>query len=107
VKIEDHTNVKASKNKDDHLKFKEVQEAMTNTLEKNKDEWANAAFFEKLAKSPRLMQAFTNPEYSQVMKEVGENPQQAMQKYGHNPAFKELMMEFSAFMGNHFTDVAD
>ena len=55
MKIEDHTDVKASKNKDDHLKFKEVQEAMTNTLEKNKDEWANAAFFEKLAKSPRLM----------------------------------------------------
>ena len=55
VKIEDHTNVKASKDKNDHLKFKEVQEAMTNTLEQNKDEWANAAFFEKLAKSPRLM----------------------------------------------------
>jgi len=33
VKIEDHTNVKASKDKNDHLKFKEVQEAMTNTLE--------------------------------------------------------------------------
>jgi DNA-nicking Smr family endonuclease len=30
-----------------------------------------------------------------------------MQKYGHNPAFKELMMEFSSFMGDHFNDVAD
>lgn len=55
IKIEDHTNIKASKDKNDHLKFKEVQEAMTNTLEKNKDEWANAEFFEKLAKNPRLL----------------------------------------------------
>jgi hypothetical protein len=30
--VEDHTNIKASKDKTDNLKFKEVQEAMTNTL---------------------------------------------------------------------------
>ena len=30
-----------------------------------------------------------------------------MQKYGNDPMFKELLMEFSALMGNHFTDVAD
>jgi hypothetical protein len=30
-----------------------------------------------------------------------------MQKYGGNPKFRELMMEFSAFMGDHFENVAD
>ena len=80
---------------------------MTNNLEKNKDEWANAELFEKLAKNPRLLQAFTDPKYSHVMKEVGENPQQAMAKYGSNPQFRELMMEFSSFMGDHFNNVAD
>ena len=30
-----------------------------------------------------------------------------MQKYGNDPLFKELLMEFSGLMGNHFTDVAD
>ena len=58
---------------------------LTNNLEKNKDEWANAELLEKLAKNPRLLAAFTDPQYSQVMKELGENPQQAMQKYGNNP----------------------
>ena len=30
-----------------------------------------------------------------------------MQKYGNDPKFKELLMEFSALMGNHFTDTAE
>ena len=38
---------------------------------------------------------------------MGKNPQEAMQKYGGNPEFRELMMEFSAFMGEHFESVAD
>ena len=38
---------------------------------------------------------------------MGKNPQEAMQKYGHNAQFKEIMMEFSAFMGDHFEGVAD
>lgn len=46
--VEDHTNVKASKDKNDHLKFKEVQEAMTNTLEKNKNDWLTPDFLLKL-----------------------------------------------------------
>jgi hypothetical protein len=61
--IEDHTDIKASKDKNDNLKFKEVQEAMTNTLEKNKDEWCNPDFLMKLQKNPKLLKAFTNPTY--------------------------------------------
>ena len=30
-----------------------------------------------------------------------------MQKYGNNAQFKEIMMEFSAFMGDHFEGVAE
>ena len=30
-----------------------------------------------------------------------------MTKYGNNPEFRELMMEFSGFMGDHFGNVAD
>ena len=30
-----------------------------------------------------------------------------MQKYGNNPQFRELLMEFSALTGNHFEDLAD
>ena len=41
------------------------------------------------------------------MKHVGENPKEAMEKYGNNPEFREIMMEFSTFMGSHFEGVAD
>lgn len=30
-----------------------------------------------------------------------------MQKYGNNPQFKEMLMEFSKFMGDHFEGVAE
>ena len=30
-----------------------------------------------------------------------------MKKYGQNPEFRELMMEFSKMMGSHFENLAD
>ena len=30
-----------------------------------------------------------------------------MQKYGNNPEFRELMIEFSKLMGGHFEELAD
>ena len=30
------------------------------------------------------------------------NPKEAMQRYGNNPEFKELLLEFSQIMGGHF-----
>ena len=59
--VEDHTNIKASKEKNDNLKLKEVQEAMTNTLQKNKNDWLTPEFMAKLQKNPRLLAAFTDP----------------------------------------------
>ena len=38
---------------------------------------------------------------------MGENPKEAMQKYGQDPQFRELMQEFSLLMGSHFEEVAD
>ena len=29
-----------------------------------------------------------------------------MQKYGHNPEFKELLLEFSSLCGKHFNKIA-
>lgn len=36
-----------------------------------------------------------------------KDPKAAAQKYGQNPKFRDLMMEFSQLMGTHFSDVAD
>lgn len=57
--------------------------------------------------SPRLMAAFQDPETMKVLTEMGSKPQETMQKYGNNPQFKEILVEFSALCGNHFTNLAD
>ena len=54
---EDLTHIKA-KDKSENLKFQEVQEAMSNTLEKNKDDWMTPEFFSKLAQNPKMLKAF-------------------------------------------------
>ena len=43
----------------------------------------------------------------QAMQEFGTNPKEAMAKYGADPQFRELMMEFSALMGAHFEQTAE
>ena len=40
------------------------------------------------------------------MKEMGQNPKEAMAKYGNNAEFREIMMEFSKLMGGHFDEVS-
>lgn len=43
----------------------------------------------------------------QAMAEMGQDPKAAMEKYGSSPEFRDLMEEFSKFMGSHFESVAD
>jgi hypothetical protein len=38
---------------------------------------------------------------------MGSKPEETMQKYGNNPEFKELLLEFSALCGNHFNKIAE
>ena len=64
--MEDVTHVKA-KSKDEQLKLDEVQDAMKPFLEKTKDQWMGADFFEKLAKNPKLFKAFQDPKYMQAL----------------------------------------
>ena len=83
-----------AKAKDDRLKLDEVQDAMSqskNFLETSKDKWLTPEFLEKLAKNPKLLKAFQDPEYMQVMSEMGKDPKACMQKYGHSPEFREIM----------------
>ena len=80
---------------------------MASHLEKNKDQWMTPEFFQKLAANPRLLAAFQDPQKMAAMQEFGRDPKGAMAKYGNSPAFRELMQEFAALMGEHFTATAD
>lgn len=57
---------------------------------------------EKIAKSPKLMAAFSDPATMKVLTEMGSKPDETMQKYGNNPQFREIIMEWSQLMGTHF-----
>lgn len=103
---EDLTHLKA-KPKGENLKFDEVQEAMNSNMMKNKDEWLTPELFQKLAQKPKLLKAFSDPKAMAALTEFGNNPKEAMQKYGNSPEFRELMQEFSEVMGTHFTGIAD
>jgi arsenate reductase-like glutaredoxin family protein len=99
---EDLTHLK-SQGKDANLKLKEVQETML----PNKKDWLTPELLEKIAKNPSLLKAFQDPQAMAAMSEFGENPQEAMKKYGDNPEFKEMLVEFSKVMGVHFENIAD
>lgn len=80
---------------------------MNTNYETAKKDWLTPEFFEKIAKNPKLLKAFQNPQFMQIFDEFGKNPKECMEKYGGNPEFREIMMEFSGFMGDHFGTVAD
>ena len=40
----------------------------------------NPEFFAKLAKNPKLLKAFQNPQYMQALQEMGKDPKAAMAK---------------------------
>jgi hypothetical protein len=40
---------------------------MAAKLTQNKEEWLNEEFFAKMAKNPKLLQAFTNPQFSGII----------------------------------------
>jgi hypothetical protein len=95
--------VKPTQKKDSKV-LDEVQEAMkaNQTLLDKKQEWMTPDFLTKIATNPKLTKLFTNPEYMQAITIMQKNPQEAMQKYGNNPEFRELLIEFSTIMGQHF-----
>ena len=67
----------------------------------------NQEFFMKIAQNPKLLRAFQDPQAMAALSEFGKDPKEAMIKYGNNPEFRDLMTEFSKFMGSHFENMAD
>ncbi len=60
------THVKA-KPKEEQFKLDEVQHAMRSNLEQTKDTWAGPDLMEKIAKSPKLMAAFSDPTMNKIL----------------------------------------
>merc|ERR1719231_1297979 len=61
----------------------------------------------KIASTPVLRKAFTDPRCQTAMAEMQTNPQEAMKKYGDVPEMREFLQAFMKLMGEHFTELAD
>ena len=68
-KVEDMTHVKAQP-KSETLKMPEVQQAMAETLVKEKDSWLTPDFMQKLQSKPHLIAAFQNPQFQVILGEM-------------------------------------
>jgi len=98
----DIIEVKATKK--DSKVLDEVQQAMkvNETLADKKNEWMTPDLLSKIAANPKLTKLFTNPEYMQGITMMQKDPKGAMERFGGNPEFRELLLEFSKIMGSHF-----
>merc|ERR1719231_239936 len=61
----------------------------------------------KIASTPVLRKAFTDPRCQQAMAEMQTNPQEAMKKYGDVPEMREFLQAFMKLMGEHFSELAE
>lgn len=111
--IVDLTNIK-SKNK---LEIDEVQKNMKsessskdskfllNNIMNNKDQWLNEELMKKLMKNPKLLQAFTHPNFNDVITLIQKDPNEAKKRYGNVPELNEFFKEFSSLMADHFNNL--
>ena len=113
--IVDLTHIKSKKINE----INEVQEKMNNVsiqndskflikdIVNNKKDWLNQDLLMKLAKNPKLLQAFMHPSFTDVISLLQSNPEEAKKKYGSNPEFNEFFKEFSSLMADHFKNLGD
>ena len=73
----------------------------------DKDQTFNQDFFQKVMGNPKLVQAFSNPQYMMALNEFGKDPKAAMAKYGSNPEFRDFMQDLCGVMGTHFETMAE
>jgi hypothetical protein len=69
--------------------------------------WMTPDLLQKIASSPVLRKAFTDPRCQTAMSEMQTNPQEAMRKYGDNPEMRTFLQTFMKLMGEHFTKLAE
>ena len=69
--------------------------------------WMTPELMQKIASTPVLRKAFTDPRYQGAMTEMQTDPTAAMKKYGDVPEMREFLQTFMQLMGDHFNALAE
>jgi len=59
----------------------------------------------QMSSNPKMLKAMSDPNFSQAIDLMAKNPKEALEKYGSNPDFVEIITEFSKFMCTHFEKI--
>ncbi|KAJ3267470.1 hypothetical protein HDV01_005159 [Terramyces sp. JEL0728] len=98
--------IKANPNKNS-LEFDEVKNAMASQLDQHRNEWMTPAFLEQIDKSPLLQKAFQNPEFLQLMSQMGKDPERTFKKCeSEYPQYLDALKEFAGLLGQAFEQKA-
>eukprot|EP00736_Rhodelphis_marinus_P003890 Rmarinus@m.19846 len=91
-------SAKAETNKEDPLRFKEVQDA----LKSSQKEWLNDDLLKSLSQNQAILQGMANPRLQKALEEFQSNPREAAAKYQNDNEVMDYMRAFMGAMGQQF-----
>ena len=65
------------------------------------------SLLEKIEKHPLLSRALRDPTLARALSKFQTDPESVLQTAAGNPQLQEVLREFCALMGGHFTELAD
>ena len=89
-----------------NLRIPEVQAAMKNTLN-NQKEWMTPDLLRRFASNPKLALGLQNPRFVKAMEELQKDPEAAMAKYKDDAALQDFLQEFMGLMGDHMVNLGE
>jgi hypothetical protein len=91
------------------LVLSEVQDAMkagpgaTLAAHLESGEWVTPDLQERITSNPKLASALQNPQFVQVLSLMKTDPEKAKELISRDPQAREVFLEFSSLLGEHFT----
>ena len=65
------------------------------------------SLLEKIEKHPLLSRALRDPTLARALAQFQTDPESVLRTAAGNPQLQEILREFCAVMGSHFTELAD
>ena len=70
-------------------------------------EWMTDSLLEKMEKHPLLSRALRDPTLARALAQFQTDPESVLRTAASNPQLQQILREFCAVMGSHFTELAD
>ncbi|XP_026691625.2 uncharacterized protein LOC101242455 [Ciona intestinalis] len=101
--------VKRKENKESHLVFDDVQNAMKETGNKLLDDktWITEDLLKSIESNDDLLKQLSDPKFNQAIQWMQKDPKGAMEYYKDDAQVQLFFKQFYKILGQHFTELAD